>query len=157
MKRMITSLSAIAVLAAGVMLAPTAKHRFMALPVVHAQGGCTDASVSGNYGVTFQGFDVPKAGIGNQVPFAGGGVFGFDGSGNVSFSFFTTVLGGQIAPPATATATYTVNSDCTGTISGTSSQVAGETLDFVIVGGGGEVLGFSTTNTQTFTFDAKKQ
>jgi hypothetical protein len=75
----------------------------------------------------------------------------------VSFSFFTTVLGGKIGPPGTGTATYTVNPDCTGTISGTGSDVAGETLNFVIVGGGGEVLGISTTNTQTFTFDAKKE
>lgn len=157
MKRILGALLTTTTLVALAVLAITAKKGIATLPVVHAQGGCTNASVSGNYGFTLQGFDVPKAGIGNQVPFAGAGVLGFDGLGNVSFSFFTTVLGRKIAPPGTAAGTYNVNSDCTGTISGTSPEVAGETLDMVIVGGGGEVLGISTTNTQTFTLDAKKQ
>ena len=47
MKRTITSLLAIAVLAAVAMFAPTAKHRFTALQVVHAERGCSNETLSG--------------------------------------------------------------------------------------------------------------
>jgi hypothetical protein len=155
MKRMITSLLAMAVLAAVAMFAPTAKHRFTALPLVHAQSGCSNATLSGNYGLTFQGFDIVRGGM-NSVPFAGAGVLGFDGGGNVSISL-TTALNGQISPVDTSAGTYTVNSDCTGALSLTTGNAAGETLYLVIVSSGREVLGMSTLNTQTLTFDAKKQ
>ena len=155
MKRIITSLSAIAVLAAGAMLAPTAKHHFTALPVVHAHSGCSNATLSGIYVFTFQGFDIPGTGS-HSVPFAGAGVLGFDGGGSV-FITAATALNGQISPVDTSTGTYTINSDCTGTASFTVGNAAGETLYLVAVSRGREVLGMATLNTQTLAFDAKQQ
>jgi hypothetical protein len=156
-RRMITPfLLAIAVLAAVVMLAPTAKHRFTDFPVVHADRGCSNATLLGNYGFTFQGFDIPGA-DGQQVPFAGAGVLGFNGAGNASISFSATALGGVISLGGTGTGPYTVNSDCSGTITFTTGDAAGETLAMEVVGGGREMLGIATLNTQTITFDAKKQ
>jgi len=155
MKRMISSLLAIAVLTTAVMLAPGAKHHLNVLPVVHAQSGCSNATLSGHYGLTFQGFDILRGGT-NSVPFAGAGVLGFDGAGNVSISL-ATALNGRISPVDTSAGTYTVNSDCTGAVSLTTGNAAGETLYLVIVSSGREVLGMSTLNTQTLTFDAKKQ
>ncbi len=155
MKRTITFLLTIAALATVATLAPTAKHPFTVLPVVHAQSGCSSASLSGNYGFTFQGFDILRAGA-HSVPFAGAGVLAFDEAGNVSISF-ATALNGNIFTGATGTGTYTVSSDCTATVSFMTGDAAGETLNGVIVSGGREVVGMSTLNTQTLTFDAKQQ
>jgi hypothetical protein len=151
----VISLLALAVIATVAITAPNAKHRFTALPVVHAQSGCSTATLSGDYGFIFQGFDTLRAGA-NSVPFAGAGVMAFDGAGDVSISF-ATALNGKISTGATGTGTYTINSDCTGTASFTTGDAAGETLNLVIVGGGREALGMSTLNTQTFTIDAKQQ
>ena len=125
------------------------------LPVVHAHEGCSDSTLAGNYGFTFQGFDIITTGT-HSVPFAGAGVLTFDGAGNVSINF-TTALNGNISPPSSGGGTYTVSSDCTGTASFTTGDASGETLNLVIVGGRREVLGMSTLNTQTFAFDAKEQ
>jgi len=45
MKRAITVFSAFVVVAAVAMLAPTAKQHITSLPTVHAQGGCSDATL----------------------------------------------------------------------------------------------------------------
>jgi hypothetical protein len=125
------------------------------VPTVHAQSGCTDATLKGNYGVSWQGFDIVK-GAAHEVPWAGVGVVGFDGAGNVSVSF-TQALNGKITTGATGAGTYTVNSDCTGSPSFTSGDAAGESPIMVIVGGGTEVLFISTLSGQTIVLDAKKQ
>ena len=58
---------------------------------------------------------------------------------------------------ATGSGTYTVNPDCTGSVSGTSGDVAGITLDFLIIGGGTEVFAINTTPSVIATYDLKKQ
>src|ERR1700688_2351598 len=87
MKRMITSLLAIAVLAAVAMLAPTAKHRFTALPVVQAQSGCSNATLTGNYVLHYSGFNSKRNNYATELPIAAVGIGAFDGAGNATFSY----------------------------------------------------------------------
>lgn len=60
MKRTISMLLIVAVFGAAAMFAPAVKPHFTALPVVHAQSGCTDATLTGNYGfIQPSGFIAP--------------------------------------------------------------------------------------------------
>ncbi len=128
------------------------------VPIVHAQTGCTVATLTGNYGFMWQGFDVLRHGTGAQLPWASAGVMNSDGEGNTSVITVGSSIGGKISLDQTPSlGTYTVASDCTGSASFTSGPGAGETLNFVIVGGGAEAFLISTTSTQTFVADAKRQ
>ena len=150
MKRIVISFLALAVSAALVVI--SWKHN---LTLVHAQNGCSVATLNGNYGVSWQGFDILRAGT-RSVPWAGVGVETFDGAGNVSISF-TSGVNGKIAAGLAGAGTYSVNPDCTGSESFTSGAAAAETANFVIVGGGTEALAVSTLGGQTIMVDAKKQ
>jgi hypothetical protein len=83
-------------------------------PAANAQSrGCTNASVLGTFAYSSTGYIVaaplpplvgPSAEVGTQQ---------FDGDGGVTFTFNSS-LNGNVGP-GTATGTYTVNDDCTGT------------------------------------------
>jgi len=77
---------AVAVLAALVIEPRTSKHSVRA---VYAQSGCSEATLTGNYGFEFNGFTT--AGRGQQSPptrpLAAVGVITFDGAGNLSFTY----------------------------------------------------------------------
>ena len=111
---------------------------------VHAQEealqACSAATLNGTYGLTFSGFTtngaVP-APITAFIPIIGGGLVTFDGSGNLSASE-TVSLGGLILP-VNVPGTYTVNSDCTGSL--TTSRAH---LNLVIVRNGREILAVNT-------------
>jgi hypothetical protein len=153
MKRTSIVLLVMAAVAALVVWAPTMKHASTALPVVHAQAGCSNATLTGNYGFNNPGFTTPDHSVkGAEVPFASVGVLAFDGAGGISANY-TLALRGGISPGQSGTGTYTVNSDCTGSISFPTI------VDFniVVIGGGTEVFGIETTPSFTGTFDAKKQ
>jgi len=156
MKRAITAFSAFAVLAAVVMLAPSAKQHITSLPVVHAQSGCSDATLSGNYAVVYTGFGTrghTSKGPTN-TPGAVVGVLTFDGAGSITASY-TAVFNGSVSTTSTPdVGTYSVNSDCTGT---TTDTTAGIHFNFAIAGGGAEVFAIQTDQGNTATFDAKKQ
>jgi hypothetical protein len=153
MKRTSTVLLVMAAVAALVVWAPTMKHG-SAVPVVHAQSGCSNATLTGNYGFNNPGFTTPDHSVkGAEVPFAAVGVLAFDGAGNVSTTFTFAIRGG-IFPGQTSSGTYAVNSDCTGSISLTD---IGVNFNTVIIAGGTEVFGIETTPSFTGTFDAKKQ
>ena len=149
MKRIVISFLALATL---VFVVISWKHN---LTLVHAQNGCSVATLNGNYGVSWQGFDILRAGT-RSVPWAGVGVETFDGAGNVTTSF-TQALNGKITAGLTGAGTYTVNPDCTGSVSFTSGAAAAETANFVIIGGGTEALAVLTLSSQTVMVDAKKQ
>jgi len=155
MNGILSGFLAFAVSATLVVVLTTTPQLRRGVPIVHAQSGCSEATLTGNYSVSWQGFDIPK-GAAHEVPWAGVGVLGFDGAGNVSVSF-TQALDGKITTGATGTGTYTVNRDCTGSASFTSGDAAGESANFVIVSGGTEVLFVSTLSSQTILLDAKKQ
>jgi hypothetical protein len=127
--------------------------------MVYAGTGCTNATLTGNYMFNFSGFGTrvsqPK---GSEVPLGAVGVFTFDGVGNHSTSF-TFVQNGVISTGNTASGVYSVNSDCTGSITWTGGPFAGVTFYLTVNGGGSEFFGIETDPTAgvTATFDAKKQ
>jgi hypothetical protein len=121
---------------------------------VYAQ--CSNTTLNANYAFTDSGFAAPHPTVrGPEVPIVVVGVLRFDGAGNASLSF-TLAINGGISPSLSDTGTYTVNSDCTGSISFTAGDAP---IDFniVIIGGGTEVFGIVTSDGNTQTFDAKKQ
>jgi hypothetical protein len=164
MKRMITSLLAIGVLAAGAVLAPTAKHRFTALPVVHAERGCSNATLSGNYGFTFSGFQLQdfngKSGR-KSTPFYGAGLATFDGTGNMATVFSGSENGSLpgnqyvLILDSPGNFTYTVNSDCTVSLTAAPGS-GGDNFVGVIVHDGSEVLVTDITAPDTLNLDLKK-
>jgi hypothetical protein len=108
----------------------------------------------GNYGFVFSGFTVPGQNPKTkEVPFAGNGVFTFDGAGNVS-GVFNASENGQISLNNTYTAAYAVNPDCTGSVISTNGNANGS---FVVVSGGAEVLVLDVDAGNTWTADMKKQ
>jgi len=128
----------------------------------YAQGGCSVSTLNATYAFTDSGFAVSGLFMrhaklkGTPVPVSALGVLAFDGVGNASFGSLTLVVNGGISSE-TASGSYTVNSDCTGSISQTSGSLAGITFNLSIVGGGAEVFGILTSPGNTQTFDAKKQ
>ena len=122
---------------------------------VYAQ--CSNATLTGSYGFRQQGFGLRNskpAKLGNMIPFATVGVVTFDGAGNASFTLtqvFNSEGGGFFeAIPGT----YTVNSDCTGTI---AIEDFGLHFYMVTVGGGAELFAIQTETGTTSIVDAKKQ
>ena len=143
MKPIVRAFLALFVLVALPVAITTSKHT---VRPVYAQNGCSVATLKGAYAFSQTGSEAKNA-MGSLSPFANVGVSQFDGVGNFSATFTDMSPGrpgGYGAPlrGATGSGTYTVNADCTGSISISS---AGITLDIVIVGGGTEVFGINTT------------
>jgi hypothetical protein len=154
-KKISSAVLALLITAMVVFLTTTSKPH---VPTVHASTGCTEATLTGTYGFMWQGFDVLRHGTGAQLPWASAGVLNFDGQGGVSAVVVGSSIGGKISLDQTlSSGNYTVAPDCTGSVSLTSGPGAGETLNVVIVGGGAEAFLMSTTPTQTFAADAKRQ
>lgn len=149
MKRTITTLLAMVALAATVVWVFSMKHGVSVLPVVRAQnqnGGCSLASLNGAYAVERQGtilaqllpvLPPPPASFGEAS------IAHFNGAGSF-FGSATVNIGGAVASPA-FTGTYTVNSDCTGTVT-VSVPSFGLTLHeaIVVIGGGQRYIGTAT-------------
>lgn len=148
MKRIVSALLALAVLAALVVVTTTSKH---AVPAVYAQSGCRVANLHGHYAFSQPGW--VNSG-GNQLPFFNVGVAAFDGTGTLTSVSFTDIFNGAVSTE-TDGGTYTVNSDCTGSMSITTGPGAGVTFNIVIIGGE-ELFGINTSEGFTSSFDAKK-
>ena len=146
MKRTLSTLLAVAVSGALLILLPAFRQSSL---VVHAKSGCSAATLKGKYATTFSGFLVDN---GNQ-PFYGEGVVTFDGTGNLSgpLNFSENGVPTLDAP---YTATYTVNSDCTGVANGTNGS---DSFAFVIVEHGAQVLATDITPPDTLNVDFKRQ
>jgi hypothetical protein len=151
MKRILSALIALAAAAALVVLPTMSKPNVTA---AHAQSGCSNATLIGNYGFSFGGFQI-QHGTQRSVPFYGAGLGTFDGRGDVSATFNFGV-NGIITTNQPYTATYTVNSDCTGSVTATPGS-GGDNFAFVIVGGGQEVLAVDISTGETLTADFKRQ
>jgi hypothetical protein len=122
---------------------------------VHAQ--CSNATLTGSYGFKQQGFGLRNskpAKLGNMIPFATVGVVTFDGAGNASFTLTQVFNSEGGAFFEAIPGTYTVNSDCTGTI---AIEDFGLHFYMVTVGGGAEVFAIQTETGTTNIVDAKKQ
>jgi hypothetical protein len=109
---------------------------------------CTAAAIKGTFGFEGGGFNS------SLVPLAVAGQAKLDGAGNLtgteSQSTGGTILSGAIS------GTYTVNSDCTGTITLTFSHGT-STTNFVIVNGDQSALEISTNSGNIVTTTATKQ
>jgi hypothetical protein len=113
------TVAAVAVLALGI--SPLAKAD---------NKGCSNATIKGTFAHTASGFEIAPPSIAGPV--AGVGTDTFDGKGGVTTSAMVSVNGNII--PITATGTYKVNPDCTGTY-----VIPGTTLFFVIADSGNEI------------------
>lgn len=155
MKRILSAILALAVSATLVFVVTSWKHGVMP---VQAQSGCSVATLTGTYSFTDQGFVTPgHSTTGATVfPFTALGVEAFDGAGNVSVNY-TLVENGKVFTGLTGSGTYTVNSDCTGSVSFTTGDAAGLTFNIAIIGGGTESFGIHTSSGITGALDAKKQ
>lgn len=116
--------------------------------VVHAQnenGGCSPASLNGTYAVDRQGTIVAQLpGLPPPpAPFGEATIAHFNGAGSF-FGSATVNIGGAVANPA-FTGTYTVNRDCTGTVT-VSVPSFNLTLHeaIVVTGGGQRYIGTAT-------------
>ena len=148
-------LGAVAALVIGT---PAAKRSLASLPLVHAQSGCSNASLIGNYAaIQPAGFIAPGHSVkGAEVPWQVVGTFTFDGANSVSANY-TAAVNGTIYTSQTASGSYTVNSDCTASLSFTSGEASGYTANMVIIAGGAELFGIASGNGDTASFDAKRQ
>ncbi len=152
MNKILRGLLALAVLVGLAIVITTSKQT---VRPAYAQGGCTVATLTGNYGFTFSGFSnhSPKGQGSTLFPFTGEGLGTFDGAGDFSATFANS-FNGTSSTGNSYTATYTVNSDCTGSFTSTNG---GDNFAFVIVSGGAEILATDLSLGQTLSLDLKKQ
>jgi len=147
MRRIIGALMVLAVVAALMIVTSTSKH---GVRRVYAGSGCSIATLKGNYGALFNGFSVDNN---TSVPFYGEGLLTFDGAGNLSGTLNFSIAG-QPTLNGPYTATYTVNSDCTGSANGTAGS---DSLAFVILDRGTEIFATDVSAPDTLNADLKKQ
>jgi hypothetical protein len=88
---------------------------FFVLATGSASAACSNSSASGVYGYSVHGFGGPS------TPVATVGLFTADGAGNITAGKTTASINGQITT-ATFTGTYSIASDCTGTVTTTDSN-----------------------------------
>jgi len=115
MKRNIAMLVALAAFVGLVAWGRTAKKNITSLAVVHAASptGCSTETVAGNWGVTLSGTLILPTG---PVPAAGIARGSFDSQGNITpGATEARNVGGGFANE-TLTGSWTVNPDCTGTL-----------------------------------------
>ena len=117
MKRIITMLVASTAFVGLVVWGTTEKKNITALPIVHADApkGCSTGTAAGNWGFTLTGtaiFPSPNGQV--PVPVAAIGRIAADDNGSLIGTEARSVGGGYA--DETATGTWTVNPDCTGTL-----------------------------------------
>jgi hypothetical protein len=116
--------------------------------------GCSNATLIGNYGFVFTGFNSKRNNRARELPFDVVGVIAFDGAGNISASFTGSFDGGIFTTTTPDVGTYSVNSDCTFTLSDTT---AGVTWLGTIASGGSEWDTVVTSTGFTETMVGKKE
>jgi hypothetical protein len=125
------------------------------VPKAKASQGCSVTTLHGTYGGVWTGLIYPSTTPQNPqlitafVPYDGMEVSSWDGAGNFSASDMFAV-GGTPGEPANDSGNYTVNPNCTGSLSLTN----GLRFDFIITHGGDEIKfaetdGYPTVVTET--------
>src|ERR1700687_735895 len=147
MKRIAGALLALAALVVLLVVTTTSKHGVRA---VYAESGCNVSTLKGNYGLTLSGFLVDNK---TPQPLYWEGVVTFDGAGKLSGTLNFS-LNGVPTLNNPYTATYTVNPDCTGLANGTMGS---DSLAFVILDHGAEILATDISAPDTLNADFKKQ
>ena len=117
------------------------------------QERCSDRTLHGNYGSSSQGSILPAPGV--SLPFVGVTLTHFDGRGDLSWVEHTVVNGAPLSPGFTvrATGTYSVNHDCTGSMTvNTPNSPVPLKLFFVIVEHGTEIHAVLDSNAISTVF-----
>ncbi len=109
--------------------------RFTVQPVVRAQTGCTVASFKGSYALAINGFFYDANGF--QGLYSSAGLAVADGTGAISGSE-TENVDGTPARGRQFSGTYTINSNCTGTVNLVDSQNNPIVNMDLVVGNGGK-------------------
>ena len=139
--------------ALGVGIAPTAQA---------ADKGCSNATLTGTFAYTNAGFFTAAAAPPLQAgPFAGVGIETFDGKGGTTATMWVSVNGNILQ--ATIKGTYSVNTDCTGTLTLVPSIVSPPTtlppgqVFFVIDDNGAEFRAINLISGHVITTVGRKQ
>ncbi len=104
-----------------------------------AQDFCSNATLRGDYGFTVSGMR-PSAPGGPVETIVGVALTNFDGNGNLTQTDnIHGSLSGFATPDRAGTGTYTVNADCTGTMTLTNAGAPPLMLRIVVVDNGNEV------------------
>jgi len=123
---------------------------------VRAQSGCTVAALAGTYGFSMLGdYYYTYQGQTYSAFLSGGGLFAFDGNGGVTGS--DTINDDGTLNRGNLSGTYTVNSNCTGSMTLSDSNQYQFSFDLVIVNGGKEVTFVETDTGNITTGSAKLQ
>jgi hypothetical protein len=116
--------------------------------------GCSNTTVKGTFAFTGTGFFVSPAALAG--PFAEVGTQSFDGLGGTTYAA-TLSQNGNIVP-VTAKGTYTVNHDCTGTMTVLVAPFGATVhIFFVIEHAGGEFRAIETETGGVITRIARRQ
>ena len=114
---------------------------------------CSDRTIAGDYGFVAEGVLLPAPGV--SLQFRSTGVAHFDGKGNLTWVEHT-IIDGVLQQPGfgtTATGTYSVDPDCTGTaIANTPNSHDPLSFGLVIVKEGKEVRTVLDTHAITSVF-----
>jgi hypothetical protein len=105
-------------------------------------GGCSLATLRGDYLYAQDGFHVQGTDAKSRTPFAQSGRESFDGAGKMK-GVFTASENGTIVR-GSYTATYTMKKDCSGTISITDASKKTFHYDFFTNPDGGEIVWVQT-------------
>ena len=108
---------------------------------------CSAQTLRGSYGFHFTGSAIGPNGA---APLAAIGVQTFDGSGKFT-AVETISFGGQIGRGQSFSGTYTVNADCTGSMTAKFPNGFSGILDFVIVDEAKEILGIEADDGTAFS------
>lgn len=149
MKRPFNALVALAVSAALLVVLSESKQVRL---TANAHDGCSNATLVGNYALSFSGFQKEHN---KSVPFYGAGIANFDGAGNISATFADSIDGAS-STGNPYTASYTVNSDCSVSVTATPGS-GGDNAVGAIVANGAEVLATDISSPDTLNLEFKRQ
>jgi len=111
--------------------------RTFKIPVARAQNACSVTSLQGTYGLAVDGYFYDTNGF--QGVYASAGVAVADGAGGITGTQ-TLNLDGTPARGVKFTGTYTINTDCSGTIMLKDSTGTSTNMDIVVTNGGKDVV-----------------
>ena len=118
----------------------------LAASAAYAESGCTNATLKGNYGLNLNG---TTAGF----PTAAVGVVTSDGEGNFSITY-TISENGVVTTRAHASGIYTVNPDCTGSVTDLTNNLH---YTLVVLRHGAEGFIINTDSGNVYLGSFKKQ
>ena len=124
-----------------------------AAALAQAQSGCTLNSLNGGYAYLLTGFTYDQYG---QIDLAASGRMVADGAGNLTAAD-TLSYDGTIIKRSYPSGTYTMASDCTGSITLTSSNGNKANFDIVLYNNGKEINLIETDTGIIFSGTAKQQ